>query len=178
MAELISIARPYAKAAFQFAAANQQLDGWSRMLATAAEAIQNPDIGRCIKDPRIGRQQQAELLLEICGDDLDQHGRNFISVLAQNSRLSLLTDIATLFDDLRQQAESVMAVEITSAQPIETAQMTQLQSALEKNLNKSVSLSTQLDESLVGGAVIRYGDQVIDGSIRGRLTRLSAALAQ
>ena len=178
MAELISIARPYAKAAFQFAEARGELDGWSRMLATGAEAIQNPDVGRCIKDPRIGREQQAELLLEICGDDLDQHGRNFVTVLAQNSRLPLLVDIVTLFDELRQQAEGVVAVEITSAQPIETAQMAQLKAALEKTLNKSVSLSTQLDESLVGGAVIRYGDQVIDGSIRGRLARLSAALAQ
>ena len=178
MAELISIARPYAKAAFQFASGQGQVAAWSQMLSETADATQNPDVQSCVNDPRIGREQLAELIIELCGESLDQGGRNFISILAENHRLSLLSEIAGLFNDLMQEAEAVVAVEVTSAKPMESGQMTLLQNALEKNLNKSVSLTTQLDESLVGGAVIRYGDQVIDGSIRGRLAQLAAALAQ
>ncbi|MCG2634869.1 MAG: F0F1 ATP synthase subunit delta [Gammaproteobacteria bacterium] len=178
MAELISIARPYAKAAFQFASGQGQVDTWSRMLGSAAELAQNPDVQNCINDPRIGQEQLVELVVDICGESLDQNGRNFVAILAENHRLPLLAEIADLFDRLKQEAEAVVSVEVTTARPIESVQMTLLQNALEKNLNKSVSLSTQLDESLVGGAVIRYGDQVIDGSIRGRLAQLATALAQ
>jgi len=176
VAELTSIARPYAKAAFRFSSSHGSFDAWSEMLDGASAAIENADVQKLISDPRVTREQLGEVMLEICGDKLDQSGRNFIYLLVENRRLLLLPEIAALFSAQRREAEKEVAVEVTAAQPLAAAQVELLQSALAKQLNRSITITTKTNEDLIGGAVIRFGDQVVDGSIRSRLARLSATL--
>lgn len=176
MAELTTIARPYAKAAFLYAQDNDRLAEWESMLKLAAAVVQQPTMRAALEDPARGAQGSADLLAEVCGDELDSSVRNFITQLAWNKRLIVLPEIARQFHDLVAQRQQFRDVDVVSAFELEDAETDKLADALRKRLALEVNVSGRVDESLLGGVVIRAGDTVIDGSVRGRLDRLAERL--
>ncbi len=173
MAELMTLARPYARAAFDAARSNSQLAEWAEGLAVAAAIVGEPKIKQLLAAPGLTAAQKSAAFAETCGSALNRQFNNFISVLAENKRLALLPYIQTLFLDLKAQLEKSVSVEITTAFAISPQIQDQLIAALTKKLERSVTLEGKLDESLIGGAVIRAGDTVIDGSVKGRLAQLA-----
>lgn len=177
MSELITIARPYAKAVFELAQAQGKLAEWSNLLAGLASSIGQADVAALLEDPRLSDAQVGDVLVKAYGDQLDQQGQNFVRLLAENDRLDTLVNIAALYEVERAKAEQLTDVLMVSAQEVTPSQIQALQTKLEAELNGKVRIETQVDESLVGGAVIKYGDRVIDGSVKGRLAQLAGVVA-
>jgi F-type H+-transporting ATPase subunit delta len=178
MAEALTIARPYAKAAFETAQAKQQLAAWSRMLAAAAAGASEPAVQILLGSPKLPKQQIAQIFIELVGQELGDSGANFIRLLAENRRLGLLPVIALVFAQLRADAERTIEATVISASPLGNEERAALAQALKKRLNREVTLQCETDSRLIGGAVIRAGDLVIDGSVRSKLERLGLALAR
>lgn len=176
MAEKATIARPYARAAFEFAQKQGALAQWSESLAAAAAVAGDPSVKRLLNHPRVSSQQLVDLIAEVAGSRLDDSARNFIATLAQNRRLGLLPQIASMYEGLRAEVEGVADVNVTSAVPLDAAQQQRLVAALKTRLKREVRLHCAVDAALVGGAVVQYGDLVIDGSVRERLGRLASSI--
>jgi F-type H+-transporting ATPase subunit delta len=177
MADKSTIARPYAKAAFQEARDHKRLGPWSEALQTAAAVVSDSRVEALLGNPRVTPEELAALVSDTAGPQLDEEGRNFVRTLADNRRLSLLPEISARFDELKGEAEGVVDVTVTSAAPLDESQRSKLATALERRLGRSVRLQCATDPALIGGAVLRAGDMVIDGSLRGRLERIAYALA-
>ncbi|MBB2494273.1 F0F1 ATP synthase subunit delta [Aquipseudomonas ullengensis] len=176
MAELTTLARPYAKAAFEHAQAHQQLASWSAMLGLAAAVSQDDTLQRVLKAPRLTSTEKATTFIDVCGDKFDAQARNFISVVAENGRLDLLPEIAAEFDLYKAEQEKLVDVEVTSAFALSTEQQDKLAKVLSARLSREVRLHATEDATLIGGVVIRAGDLVIDGSVRGKIAKLAEAL--
>jgi F-type H+-transporting ATPase subunit delta len=177
MAETLTVARPYAQAAFLFASQHNVLKDWSDMLALLATVADDPDMRTLIENPRMTETQLADLIVGIGGDRLSEQCANFVRVLAENRRLALLPDIAALFEIERSRAEGRIQAELTTAFPATEAQQARIIESLRRRLGREVELTCRTDASLLGGAIIRAGDLVIDGSVRGKLERLGTALS-
>jgi len=178
MAELATLARPYAGAVFDLAKANGALDRWSRTLGVLAAAAAEPRVKLLLDDPERDEAQKARQLAELCGDEVDDRAKKFLQVLAANRRLGLLEDVREQFEELRARELATLDVEVQSAFPLSEEQSRKLAAALERRFEKSVKLTNSVDAALIGGAVIRAGDTVIDGSLRGRLERLGETLGR
>ena len=176
MAELSTLARPYAKAAFEYAVAGKNLKSWSNSLNVVAAVCQNEKVVNLLSSPSSTSAQQAKLTIEICGDEINEKTKGFISVLAENKRLKLLPQISKQFETLKDNREKTIDVDVVSAIKLSDKQKNTLASALSAKLEREVNMQVSVDTSLIGGAVIRAGDTVIDGSICGRLTTLAQAL--
>ena len=176
MAENATIARPYAKAAFEFAQERNALERWSQVLGAGAAVVSEPAVERLLTHPRVEPKALVDLIAEVAGDALDEHGRNFLTTLAQNRRLDLLPQISAQFEVLRAEVENVADVRIISAVQLSEAQQQRFSAALKKRLQREVRLHCEVDPSLIGGAIIRAGDFVIDGSLKARLERLAGAM--
>lgn len=171
-----NIARPYARAAFALATEAGDLEGWSERLALLAAVARDERVATAIRAPRVGRAERAGLVIGICDQYLDDGGRNLVRLLADNGRLELLPELARQYDALRAEAERRVEARVRSATPLSAEQEERIAAALGKRLAREVTLRCEVDESLLGGAVIRAGDVVIDGSLRGRLERLAGRL--
>ena len=176
MAEKTTIARPYAKAAFQEARGDGRLGPWSDTLRAAATAVRDPRVHELLGNPSVNGDELAQFVMGVSGSGIDEHGQNFFRMLAENHRLGFLPEISTLFDEFKDQEESVVDVTVTSAAPIDAAQQAALSKALERKLKRSVRLHCETDPALIGGAVLRAGDTVIDGSLLSRLKRIAFEL--
>jgi F-type H+-transporting ATPase subunit delta len=176
MAEKATIARPYAKAAFEYAREQNAFDRWSQVLASASAVAADERVAKLLTNPRVSADDLVSLTSEAAGGALDDHGRNFIATLAHNRRLGLLPEIAAQFETLRAEVENVADVRVTSAVQLNEAQQQRLSSALKRRLKREVRLHCEVDPSLIGGAIVRAGDFVIDGSLRARLERLAGAM--
>jgi F-type H+-transporting ATPase subunit delta len=176
MAEKTTIARPYAKAAFQEAKGDKRLAQWSETLRAAATAVRDPRVHELLGSPSVSGEDLAQFVMGVTGPALDEHGQNFFRALAENHRLGYLPEISALFDEYKDEAESVVDVTVTSAASIDSAQQQALSKALERKLKRSVRLHCETDSSLIGGAVLRAGDTVIDGSLLSRLKRIAFEL--
>ncbi|MDX9874592.1 MAG: F0F1 ATP synthase subunit delta [Spongiibacteraceae bacterium] len=176
MAEWSTLARPYAKAAFDYAVEHNALDRWSQQLAQVATVTGADKIARLISSSVVPVEQQAATLIEVLGDAIDEPCRNLIRVLAENRRLPLLPLISALFDQMKANREQSVDVEVISAFPLDSALSERLAEALRTKLERDVTIHTEVDKSLLGGVVIRAGDVVIDGSVRGRLAKLASAM--
>ncbi len=177
MSEAITIARPYALAAFDFAKQKGTLKSWSDMLTTAAGAVENEQMRTLIESPRVSPGQLLDLMKAICGESVDHAGRNFIHLLIDGHRLSVLPQIAGQFETLRAEEEKSVDVEVISAVALDEPQKQKIATALKIRLGREIRLHCNVDSGLLGGVVIRAGDKVIDGSISTRLTEMSSALA-
>ena len=177
MAEKATIARPYAKAAFQSARQRNALDRWSTVLATASSVVQDERVAPLLLSPRVTPEQLAGLIADIGGEAVDEHSRNFIATLASNRRLALLPEIVAMYEAFRAEAENTADVQVVSAVQMNDAQKQRLSAALKKRLKREVRLHCEVDESLLGGAVVRAGDFVIDGSLKARLDRLAVEMS-
>jgi len=173
MAEAITIARPYANAAFDIANEKVDLKTWSGFLAVMAQSVVDEDIEAMIASPSISDEQVISILVDIAGELVTTEGRHFLALLAENKRLPVLMDIAVIFEQLRADAEQVMTAEVSSARALTPEQEANIAKALKKRTGRDVTLSVEVDESLLGGAIIRAGDLIIDGSALGKLNRLA-----
>jgi F-type H+-transporting ATPase subunit delta len=176
MADRATIARPYARAAFAHAQGAKDLAGWSKLLGAAAQGAADPSVSRLIGNPHVTGEELVELLGGLSGKSGGEGGRNFLKALAENRRLALLPHIAAQFEELRAEVENVVDVEVIAAREIAAPQEKKLAAALKKRLGRDVRMHTRIDETLLGGAIVRAGDLVIDGSLKGRLERLGSAL--
>lgn len=176
MAEKSTIARPYAQAAFELAQEKGDLKIWSDMLELCAMIVRDERVSRLIGNPEVSKDALVELILNVAGDRLNTVGRNFIRVLANNGRLNVLSEIASLYEQHRADAECRVDAEVISAFPLSDAQQQALAAGLKKRLGREVRLTASTDESLIGGAIVRAGDLVIDGSVTGHLNKLAQTL--
>ncbi|MFZ3041679.1 MAG: F0F1 ATP synthase subunit delta [Thiobacillus sp.] len=176
MSELSTLARPYAEAIFRLAQGEKDLAGWSSRLQSLALIVSDAQVARLIADPAVSTDRVAGLIIEVAGSDLGERGGNFVKVLAENDRLSLLPEIGAQFETLKANAEGTLEATITSAQELTQAQLDELVAGLKTKFNRTVNVRVAVDPVLIGGAVIAIGDQVIDGSVKGRLQRMSFAL--
>jgi F-type H+-transporting ATPase subunit delta len=176
VAERATIARPYAKAAFAYAHAANTFAQWSRGLATAAEIVADERVAELAKSPTWSAAALAGLVTDVAGPKLDTGMQNFVRVLAENHRLLLLPEIAAHYEVLRSSVENTVDVEVISAVALNEAQAEKLKSALSTRLKRQVRMHNSVDATLLGGAVVRAGDMVIDGSLKGRLQRLATDL--
>lgn len=176
MADYNTLARPYAKAAFEYALSEGKLSDWSSMLQLVAEAASNKEVARLIKSPTLDSEAKAEVLLEICASKIDAQGGNFIKLLSEKSRLPLIPVIAEIYEAFKAEQEKAIDAVITSAMALDKVQQQALADALKKRLNREVNIELKVDKHLIGGVIIRTGDLVIDGSIRGKLAKLAESL--
>jgi F-type H+-transporting ATPase subunit delta len=176
MSELSTLARPYAEAVFRMAQDEKDLAGWSARVQSLAMIVSDAQVARLIADPAVPADRVAGLIIEVAGADLGERGANFVKVLAENDRLSVLPEISTQFETLKATADGVLEATITSAQELTQAQIDDLVAGLKAKFNRAVNVQVDLDPELIGGAVIAIGDQVIDGSVKGRLQRMAFAL--
>jgi F-type H+-transporting ATPase subunit delta len=176
MSELSTLARPYAEAVFRMAQGENDLAGWSSRVQSLALIVSDAQLARLIVDPAVSSERMAALIIEVAGASLGERGANFVKVLAENDRLPLLPEIGAQFETLKANAEGTLEATITSAQALTQAQIDDLVAGLKTKFNRAVDVQVAVDPELIGGAVIAIGDQVIDGSVKGRLQRLSFAL--
>jgi F-type H+-transporting ATPase subunit delta len=176
MAEKTTVARPYARAVFEIAREQGSLAAWSGFLERGSLAASDKRVQSLVNNPAVSREALAELFIEICGDSAGAHGASFIRVLAQNGRMAWLPEIAAEYEALRAEAENIVDVQVTSAVALDAAQRESFTASLRRRLGREVRLHCDTDEKLLGGAVIRAGDLVIDGSLFGRLQRLAGAV--
>ncbi|WP_155160879.1 F0F1 ATP synthase subunit delta [Sansalvadorimonas verongulae] len=174
--ELTTCARPYAKAAFQYALAQKSLDNWSSMLKNGAAVVQNKKVSALLGTPSLTAQQKADAFIDVCGDTLDNNGQNFVRTLADNKRITLLPQIAELFEAFKAEQEQSVDAEVLSAFPLDHEQLNKLADKLRTRLGSEVRLSNTVDPELIGGVVIRAGDLVIDSSVKTRLAKLANAM--
>lgn len=176
MAELTTLARPYAKAVFAEASEKGALDVWSADLALLSACVTEPKVQEFLANPSFTSQQHAQTINEVCGDQLNEAAKNLVVVLAENKRLELLPEVTVLFEEFKAQLQNTVDVVVTSAYPLSDAQSKQLEQALKAKLNRDIRMSSTVDESIIGGAIIRAGDLVIDGSLTGKLSKLAEAM--
>jgi len=171
-----TLARPYAEAVFKRAKETGSTEQWSEMLAFLAAVMQDDRLSRAAVNPKVDQQAFTDLLLDICTGHLTEEGENLLKLLVENNRLNQAPSIHALFEQYRAEEEGYLDVDVKTAFPIGDGEQQQLTSALEKTFHKHVRLRTEEDDTLIGGVLIRAGDTVIDGSIRGQLQQLAKRL--
>jgi len=176
MAENSTIARPYAQAAFDIAQAKSEFAFWSDMLELAAMVANDSSMAEAITSPHIKDEDVVNLFLEVCGVKLNEDGKNFIRVLAENKRLNILSDIAVAYEQYRADAEGTLDAEVISAFPLSDEQQQNIVAGLKKRLGREITLTTRVDDTLIGGAIIRAGDMVVDGTVTRHLDDLTHSL--
>jgi len=176
MAESITIARPYAEAVFQLADQAGELAKWSETLACMAGIAANPDMLEAMGNPRLTADQLYGLFVSLAGDSVFVQSQNLVHALIENRRLSLVPEIRDLFEDLKNEREGVVEALITSAFPVEGAALAQLVTDLEKRFKRRIQPVVSVDPELIGGVCVQVGDEVIDGSVRGKLASMVVAL--
>ena len=177
MAEISTIARPYAEAVFELAHETSSLKAWSDMLQFVAAVSADRDMRAIIGNANVSREQLVGLIFDICGKKLNAQGQNLIKVLAENRRLLVLPEISLQFDALKAEAEKTIEAEVIAAYEVSSAQQKKIAENLKKRLGREVTLTCRVDNTLLGGAIIKAGDMVIDGSTHGQIQRLAIELA-
>jgi F-type H+-transporting ATPase subunit delta len=178
MAELTTIARPYAEAVFELAKQQGQLAQWSDALKLAAAVSQDVSMKAVLSDPRVPQEQKCRLLLATAGNGMGDEGENFLRLLLRNGRTEVLPEISRLYEDMKERDEGVVEASVASAFPLDDGQLRTLVKGLEKRFKRRVLARATVDPALIGGAVVRVGDEVIDGSLRGKLEAMAAALTK
>jgi F-type H+-transporting ATPase subunit delta len=177
MSSLTTLARPYAKAAFELARQEQALARWDEMLTLASEMVVEKSMAGLLESPHISNEDVVKILTETAGDAFESRFRDYLSVVGESGRLPLLPQVTRLFQRLREDAEKRLSVKVISAVPLDEDQAGRLQESLSHRMECEIELDNEIDKDVIGGAVIYAGDQVIDGSLRGKLEKLTASLA-
>ncbi|GGI89113.1 ATP synthase subunit delta [Shewanella hanedai] len=175
MAEITTIARPYAKAAFDFAIEKNAVDSWAEMLNFAAMVSENETI-KPLLSGALASNKLAELFINVCGEQVNEQGQNLLKVMAENGRLEALPAVSQLFVGLRNEWAKEVEASVVSATELTVEQQQEISVSLEKRLTRKIKLNCSTDASLIAGVIITAGDLVIDGSVRGKISRLSDTL--
>lgn len=173
---MTSTARPYANAVFDIAVEDQRLDAWSQLLAKAALVAEDPDMHHLLCDPRVPEQLVLDIFFDVLKKELDDKAKKFLQLLMSYERLSCLPSIAVEYHRLLAEHNNMVNAEICSAMELSSEERAELEASLAKRFDAKVAMEYKVDETLLAGAVIRVGDTVIDGSMRGRLQRFSETL--
>jgi F-type H+-transporting ATPase subunit delta len=176
MSELATLARPYASAVFKWAKETASAAKWSEQLAFLSAVMNSKEMSVLVGNPKVKKDRLTDLLLDVGKGHIDNEGVNFLKLLVQNNRLALLPDIAKLFEEQKAEDEGYIAVEVLTAFGFTKEAQQKFTATLEKTLSKKVHMNVTLDKSLIGGVLVRAGDRVIDGSIKGQLQNLQKAL--
>lgn len=177
MYEKTTIARPYAEAVFEQAQEENALKSWSELLAALSAVVSDPQMHRLLQNPRVSSDQLVEIVHGVIGEGLSKTQSNFVRLLAEAERLQFVPEMGELYEQRRQDVEGLANVEVISAYPLEDAQRNHIAEIMARRLSRRIELSERTDETLIGGAIIRRGDSVIDASIRGQLNELRNELA-
>ena len=177
MSELTTAARPYAKAVFELANGSGSLDQWSSELGSLATIVSSEGSAELLNNPKVSASQKIDAFKEFAGGNLSAGSINLLKTLGDNNRFALLPDLSRLFEELKSEAQGEVEGKIIAAAEVSDAQHNAIVAALEKRLGRKVKLVTEIDKSLMGGAVIRVGDLVIDGSLQGRFQSMKASLS-
>ena len=173
-----TIARPYAVAAFEQAQGEDKLSEWSTMLKVLSMVIADEQMQVILNNPRLDETSVSDFIIDVCGDHLSETGENFVKLLVQSGRISLAPQIYVLFEQKRTEAEGIVEIEIISAYALDANEQNKIADVMAKRFGKKIEVSMSIDESLIGGAVIRAGDSVIDASVKGSLKKLGNQLAE
>ena len=180
MAESVTIARPYAQAVFRLAREGKALTAWSDRLQRLAAIAQDPEMAKVVGNPKFSARQVAELFVSLTGESGNTPGNkelaSFIGILAENERLGVLTQIQEIFEQLKSADEGVKDAIVTSAYPLDDAQLKNLMSQLESHFCSKLQPRVEVDTALIGGIKVAVGDQVLDASVRGKLDAMATAL--
>jgi F-type H+-transporting ATPase subunit delta len=176
MSELATLARPYAAAVFKSAKQNAGMESWSKNLAFMSAVINNGDMAAVIDNPKVSKQQLTAILLDICQGQIDSENENFLKLLVHNGRLKLLPTIVALFEAFKAEDEGYVDVDVNVAYEFSESTWGNFVETLEKKLNKKARITVTLDKSLIGGVLVRAGDKVIDGSVKGQLQHMRKTL--
>ena len=178
MAETITVARPYAVAAWRHAQAEGKTDLWAEMLELMANVVRNETMATIVADPRVDADHLGKLMLDICGGRINETAESFVKLLVDNGKLSLMPEILSVFSALKAEAGGVMGATLLAAYPVNAKFEQAIATAMQKKLNREVKFTTKEDKSLLGGVIIRAGDMVIDASVRGQIESLANELRQ
>ncbi|TAK64852.1 F0F1 ATP synthase subunit delta [Methylobacter sp.] len=176
MSELATLARPYAAAVFKRSKETGKTEQWSKSLAFISAVLNDKEVSVVVANPKVSKERLSALMLDICQGQVDEEGANFLKLLVQNNRLTLAPTIAELFEALKAESEGYVDVEVTTAYAFSKEEKQSFISTLEKTLSKKVHMNVTVDKSLIGGVLVRAGDRVIDGSIKGQLQQLAKRL--
>ncbi|NIO40465.1 MAG: F0F1 ATP synthase subunit delta [Burkholderiales bacterium] len=178
MAELVTIARPYAEAAFSLAKQRDELGKWSEMLSLMVSVYNDSEFQSAIGAPSVTGADVERLMLSICGERIDGNARNFVQLLVENSRLAAIGDVQRLYEQLKSDDEGVVDAQIASAYPLQDQQLEKIVALLAKRYDKKISPTVDVDAELIGGIKVQVGDKVWDASVRGRLEEMAVALSK
>lgn len=176
MSERATLARPYATAAFNFAVEHHDVVHWQSMLTFAAEVSRNKNIVDMLSGTVVAIEKLAETFIAVCGENINVFAQNLIRIMSENRRLAILPEVLQHFMLLCEQKNGTVKVDVITARPLKKEQMIKIIAAMEQHLSRKVKLNCTLNTSVVAGCIIRAGDMVIDGSVRGRLERLADVL--
>lgn len=178
MSELSTAARPYAKAVFELATEENSQQKWSDALAALELIVSDENMAKAIENPNITREQMAEFVIGVAGDALDEKAQNLVKLLSENGRLPVVPELKALFESLNSESKGSIDATVVSAMELTKEQEKKLAASLTKKLGKDVKLICSVDESLMGGVVVKAGDLVIDGSLKGRLEKLTSVMSR
>lgn len=178
MSDLTTAARPYANAVFDLANETSSLESWSDALANLANVVTDVQMSKMLDDPELGKAQRGELLIQVLGDKLTEQQQNLVKLMAENGRLKLMPDVVEQFEVARANAENKIDAEVISAFELSAEQTSELANTLKNKLGCDITLTTTIDESLIGGVVIKAGDTIIDASMKSQLDSLALSLGR
>ncbi len=176
MSNVTTLARPYAKAAFELASADNATDRWNDMLFLASALVTEETMANLLESPQLTSSQVVQVLTDVGGEAFDPRFRDFLKVVSENKRFSLLPEVTVLYQRLREETDKLLRVKVVSAFELEEDQATRLKDALARRYDREILLESEVDKGVIGGAVIYAGGQVIDGSLKDRLAKLSNSL--
>jgi len=177
MSNVTTLARPYAKAAFELADAHNATAAWNDMLALASLLVSEESMANLLQSPDVSSQQIVQILSDVAGESFDDKFRDYLSVLAEHKRFALIPEITKLYQTLREEADKLLRVRVVSAFALDESQATRLKDALARRFEREILLESEVDNSIIGGAVVYADGQVIDGSLKDRLSKLSNSLS-
>jgi len=176
MSDLTTAARPYARAVFETAEKAGSLTAWSESLGFMGAVASNEEVKALLANPKMAKQAGADAFLKLCDDKLDKQAQNLVRMLAENDRLSLLPEMSVIYETLKDEAEGSVEALVTAAKKLTKAEEDAISKALKKRLGRDVKLKVSVDKALLGGAIIKAGDLVIDGSLQGRLGKMTSVM--
>ena len=176
MSELTTAARPYARAVFEMAEQSGKLGEWSELLGFMGGMASNEQVIDLLASPKMAKQSGADAFIQLADGKLNDEAKNLVSMLAENDRLSLLPEMSIIFEVLKDKAEGSVEAIVTAAKKLTQDEEKSISDALGKRLGRKVKLKVSVDDALLGGAIIQAGDLVIDGSLRGRLAKMTSAV--
>jgi len=178
MADNTTTARPYAKAVYDLASENSAIESWGDALANLAAVVIDSQVASLLDDPSTGKADKGEILIQIMGDKLTDKQQNMVRLMAENGRLKLMPDVAEQFEVARAKAENVVEAQVISAFELTPEQTSEITNTLKNKLGCDITLSTSVDETLIGGVIIKAGDTIIDASMKSQLDSLALSLGR